>query len=115
MSILFKTLFSQLTSLYKDILKSQSVKDITLSLISMIKISSNSAKESSVKLYKEISERFNLIQYKTIESITKEENHFGTFDDVCPTMEESKKQSCNLILGITFFPQSYNYIFSLRI
>ena len=72
--------FLQLVSLYKLILKSESVKNIKLSLISMIKISTNSAKKSSVKLFHKLTERFSLIQYKSIESVTKEKHNYGTFD-----------------------------------
>ena len=69
----------------------------------MIKISTNTAKASSVKLFSKVTKKFSLIQYKSIESITKETNRYGTFDTVCSTMEESQKHTCNLTLGNTFF------------
>ena len=69
----------------------------------MIKISTNSAKESSVKLFHKLTERFSLIQYKSIESVTKENYNHGTFDNVCSTMEESQRHTCNLTIGNTFF------------
>ena len=99
--------FSQLVSLYKLILKSESVKNIKLSLISMIKISTNSAKKSSVKLFHKLTERFSLIQYKSIESVTKENDKYDTFDSVCSTMDQSQRHTCNLTIGKTFFQNSF--------
>ena len=49
----------------------------------MIKISTNTAKASSVKLFSKVTKKFSLIQYKSIESITKVTHDNGSFDDIC--------------------------------
>ena len=93
-------LLSQLMTVYKDILKTKSIKNILLSLKSIIKSSRNSAKESSIKLFTKLTERFNLIQYKNIESITKDNNNiYKTFDDICSNTKE--RNTCEVTLGTT--------------
>ena len=74
-------------------LKTKSAKNIIMSLISMVKSSRNSAKESSIKLFKRLTEKLSLTQYKNIESITKE----NTFDNVCS--KDTPNQGCELTLG----------------
>ena len=65
-----------------------------------MKSSTNSAKESSFKLFKIITERFNLIQYEIIESLTKENNTYGTFDAVCTNKLDTQNNQCDETLGL---------------
>ena len=80
---------------YTDIWKKKSTNDIMLSLISVIKKSSNSVKESSIKLFMKFTKRLNLNQYKIIESITKDNNNYDTFEAVC-----SNRMDCDQSLGL---------------
>ena len=80
---------------YTDIWKKKSTNDIMLSLISLIKKSTNSVKESSIKLFMKFTKRLNLNQYKIIESITKDNNNYDTFEAVC-----SNRMDCDQSLGL---------------
>ena len=71
-----------------------------LALNSLIKSSTNSAKESSFKIFKKFTERVNLIQHKIIESVTKE-NTYGAFEDVCANKLDTQNNKCDEILGLT--------------
>ena len=71
-----------------------------LALNSLIKSSTNSAKESSIKIFKKFTERVNLIQHKIIESVTKE-NTYGAFEDVCANKLDTQNNKCDEILGLT--------------
>ena len=82
-------------------MKTKSTKIIMLALNSLIKSSTNSAKESSFKIFKKFTERVNLIQHKIIESVTKENNTYGTFEDVCANKLDTQNNKCDEILGLT--------------
>ena len=84
-----------MVSFHNAIWKKKSTKDIMLSLISLIKKTTNSVKESSIKVFMNFTGRLNLIQYKIIESITKDNNNYDTFEAVC-----SNRMDCDQSLGL---------------
>ena len=85
-----------MVSFHKDILKKKATKDVILSLIGLIKISTNSVKESSIKLFMNLTKRLNLIQYKIIESI----NNYETYEAVCSNGMDIQNGVCDLNLGL---------------
>ena len=87
-------------SFYKDIWKKKSTKDIMLSLISLIKKTTNSVKESSIKVFMNFTGRLNLIQYKIIESITIDNNNYDTYKAVCSNRMDLQNGACNQSLGL---------------
>ena len=89
-----------MVSFYKDIWKKKPTKDIMLSLLSLIKKSTSSTKESSIKLFMKYTKRLNLIQYKIIESITKDNNNYDSYETVCSNRMDLQNGACDQSLGL---------------
>ena len=66
---------------------------------SVIKISTNFAKKSSIKIFKKVTERLKLIQHEIIDAVTKESNSYGTLEAICSNMMDAQNNECNKTLG----------------
>ena len=93
--------------MYRSIFKTESTKNIILSLISTIKSSRNTAKESSIKIFNKVTERLNQTQFKNIEFITNGNEMYSLIgDDKC---SKRKDTHCNNVtLGTIFFLLGYS-------